>query len=380
MELSYKCPRCKNKMPFNNKILHDLKCTEEHPAKLNNGNPKKPHSHNKLLIKNNNIIQNNMVNESNINRNYNHQNTNINNHRHGISNNLNVGNSIKYNEDGTTTEKKVEMDIDGNQIITITRYDKDHNQISKKVIKNNLNNNISNHNHHHNHNRNQIINANNRFNNMNHNPNMGMNNIPMNFNNNMNNMRMNNIPMAMNNNNMPNMGINNNFSNIPMNNMLRNNMNRINNIPMNNNLSNMPFRPNNMMMNMQMNNNMMNMQMNNNNMMNMPMNNNMMMNFPMNHNMMMNMPVPMMAPVPFNGTDPNILNNLPETRIKEVENLDPEKKECVICLEEFNNDELVTSLPCIHSFHTHCIKSWLQRNNECPICKFKITYQSINGQ
>ena len=115
MEPSYKCPRCKNKMPLNNKTLHDLRCTEEHPDKLNNGNPKKYHSQNKLLIKNDNIFQNNMVNQSNRNRNYNHQNTNINNHRHGIPSNLNVRNSIKYNDDGTTTEKKAEMDIDGNQ-------------------------------------------------------------------------------------------------------------------------------------------------------------------------------------------------------------------------------------------------------------------------
>ena len=425
MEASYKCPRCNNQMPLNNKILHDLKCNEQHPVQLDKANPKEILNQNKINghVKKSKSLS--MKSNVNLNRKYNLRNSNINSNNNHIGYNIphnpDVKISKKQNNDGTTTETKTEVNKDGIQETTIIRYDKDHNQISKKVFKININEN----------NRNQLSNMNNRLNNylynnrrtmnMNNNMfNMGMNNHLSNIQmNNMNINRINNNPMNYNQRSMPpyfnnmynyphypmqmgnmnmnnmnrgfmpmNMYMNNNMMNRPMNNNMMNmsmNMNMNNNMmnmpmnrPMNNNMMNMPI---NMNMNNNMNNNMMNMQMNmhmNNNMMIRPMNNNMM-NMPMQNNMMfmpmMNMPIPMMPPAPYNGLDPNLLNNLPETKIKDVENLDPEKKECVICLEEFKNDDLITSLPCIHSFHTHCIKSWLQRVNECPVCKFQITYQ-----
>ena len=77
-------------------------------------------------------------------------------------------------------------------------------------------------------------------------------------------------------------------------------------------------------------------------------------------------------------TEEQILNNLPETEIDDVTKLDPEKRNCVICLEEFKNGDKATSLPCIHLFHTSCIKNWLKKQNSCPICKFKITQENMN--
>ena len=79
-------------------------------------------------------------------------------------------------------------------------------------------------------------------------------------------------------------------------------------------------------------------------------------------------------------TDQEILNELPETTIDDVNKLDPEKKNCVICLEDFKNGDKATILPCIHLFHTSCIQNWLKTQNCCPICKFKLTGESMNNQ
>ena len=52
-----------------------------------------------------------------------------------------------------------------------------------------------------------------------------------------------------------------------------------------------------------------------------------------------------------------------------------EHTECIICLEEFSVNELVTALPCDvrHYFHTHCIREWAKNNSTCPLCKAEFT-------
>ena len=80
------------------------------------------------------------------------------------------------------------------------------------------------------------------------------------------------------------------------------------------------------------------------------------------------------------ATDREILNNLPETQIEDVSKLDQEKKNCVICLEDFKNHDKAIILPCIHLFHKNCIKNWLKKKNTCPICKFKLTGSNIESQ
>ena len=53
------------------------------------------------------------------------------------------------------------------------------------------------------------------------------------------------------------------------------------------------------------------------------------------------------------------------TDFKEVTN-----KDCSICLGTFDLGEMVTLLPCDqkHSFHSPCIRAWLERQNSCPLC------------
>ena len=78
-------------------------------------------------------------------------------------------------------------------------------------------------------------------------------------------------------------------------------------------------------------------------------------------------------------TDQQIINELPETQIDDVSKLDGEKKNCVICLEDFKNGDKAIVLPCIHLFHTPCIQNWLKTQNCCPICKFKLTIENLNN-
>ena len=80
-----------------------------------------------------------------------------------------------------------------------------------------------------------------------------------------------------------------------------------------------------------------------------------------------------------NGNDINrIMELLPSTIINEKK--EGENNNCIICLEEFDIGDSVTTLPCVHLFHTDCIKSWLKSQNHCPICKFEITLNSIRRE
>ncbi|XP_054453353.1 LOW QUALITY PROTEIN: E3 ubiquitin-protein ligase RNF103-like [Anoplopoma fimbria] len=45
--------------------------------------------------------------------------------------------------------------------------------------------------------------------------------------------------------------------------------------------------------------------------------------------------------------------------------------ECVVCLENFVEEELLMGLPCGHAFHQHCIAVWLAAGRHCcPVCRW----------
>jgi len=48
----------------------------------------------------------------------------------------------------------------------------------------------------------------------------------------------------------------------------------------------------------------------------------------------------------------------------------PESNEiCSICLQVFNENEILLRLPCQHKFHNNCINTWLNNNQSCPLCR-----------
>ena len=42
---------------------------------------------------------------------------------------------------------------------------------------------------------------------------------------------------------------------------------------------------------------------------------------------------------------------------------------CIICREEMTMATVNKKLPCSHVFHVHCLRSWMERQQNCPICR-----------
>ena len=49
---------------------------------------------------------------------------------------------------------------------------------------------------------------------------------------------------------------------------------------------------------------------------------------------------------------------------------------CIICQDLFINS---TTLPCAHSFCEYCLMSWLQKKNNCPICRQPIVGRPVRS-
>ena len=65
-----------------------------------------------------------------------------------------------------------------------------------------------------------------------------------------------------------------------------------------------------------------------------------------------------------------ILGRLHVNKIEDINKLNDENKKCVICLEDFKNNDKSIYLPCFHLFHEKCITDWINMNKRfCPFCK-----------
>ncbi|XP_021979025.1 E3 ubiquitin-protein ligase Praja-2-like [Helianthus annuus] len=67
-----------------------------------------------------------------------------------------------------------------------------------------------------------------------------------------------------------------------------------------------------------------------------------------------------------------VLNNIPTAIEDAVKTTGKEKMDddeiCVICLEEYQEDDMIGTLVCKHSYHDECIKKWLKVKGRCSIC------------
>eukprot|EP00440_Ansanella_granifera_P011419 gb/GFBE01012389.1/.p1 GENE.gb/GFBE01012389.1/~~gb/GFBE01012389.1/.p1 ORF type:complete len:305 (+),score=51.00 gb/GFBE01012389.1/:1-915(+) len=52
---------------------------------------------------------------------------------------------------------------------------------------------------------------------------------------------------------------------------------------------------------------------------------------------------------------------------------DDSERQCMVCLERFQDGENLRILPCLHRYHLGCVDRWLKENRHCPVCKHDIT-------
>ncbi|CAA7035709.1 unnamed protein product [Microthlaspi erraticum] len=66
------------------------------------------------------------------------------------------------------------------------------------------------------------------------------------------------------------------------------------------------------------------------------------------------------------GLPRDLVDKIPKIKITPKNN----KDSCSVCLQDFQLDETVRSLPhCHHMFHLPCIDNWLIRHGSCPMCR-----------
>jgi len=49
---------------------------------------------------------------------------------------------------------------------------------------------------------------------------------------------------------------------------------------------------------------------------------------------------------------------------------------CIVCLEDYEDGEIVLQLPCSHIFHGHCATEWFKRSKICPLCRREVVIKN----
>ncbi|XP_054786469.1 RING-H2 finger protein ATL65 [Prosopis cineraria] len=72
------------------------------------------------------------------------------------------------------------------------------------------------------------------------------------------------------------------------------------------------------------------------------------------------------------GLDESIIKTIPFSlyTAKSNDQFEESRRDCAVCLLEFEDDEYVRTLPfCSHTFHVDCIDVWLRSHANCPLCR-----------
>ena len=73
--------------------------------------------------------------------------------------------------------------------------------------------------------------------------------------------------------------------------------------------------------------------------------------------------------------DSNRLENIKITDIKLdkiliIDNMIKTDRNCTICLENLTDN--IIKLKCSHLYHKECIKNWIKKKPNCPMCRYDI--------
>jgi hypothetical protein len=74
--------------------------------------------------------------------------------------------------------------------------------------------------------------------------------------------------------------------------------------------------------------------------------------------------------LPLDGLSDEEIRALPKVRFESAE-----QQHCSICLEAYQEGELLTALHCSHFFHIECLARWMQRATICPLCRCPCGHQ-----
>eukprot|EP00927_Polykrikos_kofoidii_P086149 TRINITY_DN9572_c0_g1_i2.p1 TRINITY_DN9572_c0_g1~~TRINITY_DN9572_c0_g1_i2.p1 ORF type:complete len:369 (+),score=64.25 TRINITY_DN9572_c0_g1_i2:205-1311(+) len=66
------------------------------------------------------------------------------------------------------------------------------------------------------------------------------------------------------------------------------------------------------------------------------------------------------------------LRSLPKIKVTAYDIEVNESTECAICLDELVVGQPALRIVCGHLYHEDCVKDWLKKSNECPVCRYEL--------
>ncbi|GAB2275296.1 hypothetical protein Dimus_010057 [Dionaea muscipula] len=79
------------------------------------------------------------------------------------------------------------------------------------------------------------------------------------------------------------------------------------------------------------------------------------------------------------GLSADTIASLPSISYRSEKTLEEETDSCVICRLDYEDGDLLTSLPCNHSYHSECINNWLKINKVCPVCSTEVSSSATSS-
>ena len=79
--------------------------------------------------------------------------------------------------------------------------------------------------------------------------------------------------------------------------------------------------------------------------------------------------------------DAKVTGNDGDIELGAMSKLESTRSNCAICLDSYNDGDLVCSsnnTGCGHVFHCVCMLDWLQKHEECPCCRRSYLHQDID--